>query len=339
MKAVIRIGAGLYRICRAHQRPDPEGGGLPLYLGDALAALGQIAPDLRIINLETAVTRRGVPWPGKGIQYRMHPDNIPCLTAAHIDCCILANNHVLDWGYAGLEETLATLSKTGLKTVGAGADQAAAGVPAIFPLPGSGRFMIFAWGARSSGIPAAWAAGASKPGLNLLDDFSDRMAGRIAAAVLAHRRPGDRVVVSLHWGGNWGYAIPETHTRFAHALIDEAGVDLVHGHSSHHPLGIEVYHGRPVLYGCGDLIDNYEGITGHARYRVDLALLYLVTLDRTTGELRRLKMIPMHRQRFRLNTARREDVDWLCATLDRESRRLVTGVSCPLDGSLLLDWT
>lgn len=82
-----------------------------------------------------------------------------------------------------------------------------------------------------------------------------------------------------------------------------------------------------------------EGITGHARYRVDLALLYLVTLDRTTGELRRLKMIPMRRQRFRLNTARREDVDWLCATLDRESRRLGTGVSCPLDGSLLLDWT
>jgi poly-gamma-glutamate capsule biosynthesis protein CapA/YwtB (metallophosphatase superfamily) len=145
-------------------------------------------------------------------------------------------------------------------------------------------------------------------------------------------------VVSLHWGGNWGYAIPETHTRFAHALINEAGVDLVYGHSSHHPLGIEVYRGRPVLYGCGDLIDDYEGITGHSRYRVDLALLYLVTLDRTTGELRRLEMIPMRRQLLRLDTARSEDVDWLCATLDRESRRLGAGVSCPHGTSLLLDW-
>jgi len=319
--------------------PIPQGVDYTYIWGDALAALDRAAPDLRIINLETAVTRRGTPWPGKGIQYRMHPDNIPCLTAARIDCCVLSNNHVLDWGYTGLEETLTSLSKAGLTTVGAGADQAAARKPAIFPLPGGGHVMFFAWGARSSGIPAAWAAGAGKPGLNLLEDFSERTAGRIAEAVQVHRRPGDRVVVSLHWGGNWGYDIPETHTRFAHALIDEAGVDLVYGHSSHHPLGIEVYRGRPVLYGCGDLIDDYEGITGHARYRVDLALLYLVTLDRMTGELRRLEMIPLHRQRFRLNTAFREDVDWLCTTLDRECRRLGTGVSCPHDGSLLLDRT
>jgi poly-gamma-glutamate synthesis protein (capsule biosynthesis protein) len=199
--------------------------------------------------------------------------------------------------------------------------------------------MIFACGARSSGIPAAWAAGAGKPGLNLLEDFSERTAGGIAETVQVHRRPGDRVVVSLHWGGNWGYAIPETHTRFAHALIDSAGVDLVYGHSSHHPLGIEVYQGRPVLYGCGDLIDDYEGITGHDRYRADLALLYLVTLDRTTGELQRLEMIPMRRQRFRLNTACSADVNWLCETLDRESGLLGARVSCPHDGSLWLDWT
>jgi poly-gamma-glutamate capsule biosynthesis protein CapA/YwtB (metallophosphatase superfamily) len=307
--------------------------------GDALAALDEAAPDLRLINLETAVTRTGTPWPGKGIQYRMHPDNIPCLSAAHIDCCVLANNHVLDWGYAGFEETLAILSKAGLMTAGAGADQTAARSPAVFPLPGEGRVLIFAWGSGSSGIPAAWAASTGKPGLNLLEDFSSHTAGKVAAAVRAQRRPGDRVVVSLHWGGNWGYAIPEAHTRFAHALVDEAGVDLVHGHSSHHPLGLEVYRGRAVLYGCGDLIDDYEGISGHERYRTELALLYLVRLDRTSGELLRLEMIPMRRQRFRLNTVRGEDVDWLRTTLDRESRRLGAGVSRSGQDTLRLDWT
>jgi poly-gamma-glutamate capsule biosynthesis protein CapA/YwtB (metallophosphatase superfamily) len=306
--------------------------------GDALAALDAAAPDLRLINLETAVTRTGTPWPGKGIQYRMHPDNIPCLSAAHIDCCVLANNHVLDWGYAGFEETLATLSKAGLTTAGAGADQVEAQRPAIFPLPGRGRVLVFAWGSPSSGVPAAWAATPRKPGINLLEEFSNDTAVRIAAAVKAYRTPGDRVVISLHWGGNWGYAIPEAHTRFAHALVDEAGADLIHGHSSHHPLGIEVYRGRPVLYGCGDLIDDYEGIRGHERFRTELALLYLVTLDRTTSELLRLEMIPMRRQRFRLNTARSEDIDWLCTTLDRESRRLGAGVSRSDHDTLWLDW-
>ena len=72
--------------------------------GDALAELRQAAPDARIINLETSVTRSEQAWP-KGINYRMHPDNIGCLTVAGIDVCVLANNHVLDYGYSGLIET------------------------------------------------------------------------------------------------------------------------------------------------------------------------------------------------------------------------------------------
>jgi poly-gamma-glutamate capsule biosynthesis protein CapA/YwtB (metallophosphatase superfamily) len=307
--------------------------------GDALAALDAAAPDLRIINLETAVTRTGSPWPGKGIQYRMHPDNMPCLGAAHIDCCVMANNHVLDWGYAGLEETLASLTKAGITSVGAGADAAAAAAPAVFSLSGGVRLLIFAWGAPSSGIPVAWAAHEGRAGVNLLEDISGHMADRVAAAVQAHRRPGDRVVVSLHWGGNWGYAIPDAHRRFARELVDAAAVDLIHGHSSHHPLGIEVYRGRPVLYGCGDLIDDYEGIRSHERFRSDLALLYLVRMDRATGELRGLEMVPLRRQRFRLNTAHGDDIDWLCATLDRESRRLGAGVLRTDRDRLRLQWT
>jgi poly-gamma-glutamate capsule biosynthesis protein CapA/YwtB (metallophosphatase superfamily) len=79
----------------------------PSYIwGDALEELQRVAPDARIINLETSVTTRDDYWPGKGINYRMHPKNVCCLTAARIDVCGLSNNHVLDFGYDGLEETL-----------------------------------------------------------------------------------------------------------------------------------------------------------------------------------------------------------------------------------------
>ena len=296
--------------------------------GDALAALDAAATDVRIINLETAITRTGKPWPHKGIQYRMHPDNIPCLTAAGIDCCVLANNHVMDWGYAGLEETLTSLAQAGLTTAGAGADQAASQAPATLELPGRGRVLVYACGLESS-----------MPGVNLLPDFSNHTVNEITKAVTSLRQPGDVVVASLHWGENWGYPIPKAHRRFAHALIDTAGVDLVHGHSSHHPLGIEVYQGRPILYGCGDLINDYEGISGHAEYRTELALLYLVTLGLKRGELLRLEMIPMRRQYFRLNHASRKDSDWLQATLDRESRLLGTRVTPSGNATLQLHWT
>src|SRR6266516_2677472 len=70
--------------------------------GDALEELARAAPDARIINLETSVTSSDEYWPDKGVNYRMHPDNIACLTVARIDVCVLANNHVLDYGYGGL---------------------------------------------------------------------------------------------------------------------------------------------------------------------------------------------------------------------------------------------
>ncbi|HQG31720.1 MAG TPA: CapA family protein, partial [Deltaproteobacteria bacterium] len=90
--------------------------------GDALKIFEQMTPDVKIINLETAITRSDEYWKGKGINYRMNPGNIPCLTAAGIDCCSLANNHVLDWGYDGLLETVETLKKVRIKSAGAGRD-------------------------------------------------------------------------------------------------------------------------------------------------------------------------------------------------------------------------
>src|SRR5512145_2882467 len=70
--------------------PIPRPVGFDYVWGDALAELRRVRPDARIVNLETSVTRSNEAWPDKGIHYRMHPANVPCLTAAGIDCCALA---------------------------------------------------------------------------------------------------------------------------------------------------------------------------------------------------------------------------------------------------------
>jgi poly-gamma-glutamate synthesis protein (capsule biosynthesis protein) len=174
--------------------------------------------------------------------------------------------------------------------------------------------------------------------VNLLADFSDATLRRIAAQVKAVKRTGDVVVASLHWGGNWGYAVPAAHQFFAHALIDRCAVDVVHGHSSHHPLGIEVYRERPILYGCGDFLNDYEGISGYTSYRSDLCLMYFLELDPASGRLLRLRMMPMQMRRFRLSRASAEDTRWLRGVLDREGERLGSRVEAGPDGGLELRW-
>jgi poly-gamma-glutamate synthesis protein (capsule biosynthesis protein) len=300
--------------------------------GDALAELERRRPDVRIINLETAVTRSD-DWLPKGIHYRMHPKNISCLKAAAIDCCVLANNHVLDWGRSGLIETLDVLHEAGIATAGAGRDLAEAAAPAVLELGSGKRVVTFGIGWTSSGIPRSWAAAEKTPGVNLFDETTPE---RIAAEVRRLRRPGDIFVASIHWGGNWGYAIPQEHRLLAQRLIDEAGIDVIHGHSSHHPKGIEVYAGRPVLYGCGDFLDDYEGIGGYEEFHTDLTLMYFLAFDGSDGRLVSLDMTPLRIRRFRLERASKEDAIWLRDMLDRECAKLGTRVESTADDRLRL---
>lgn len=304
--------------------------------GDALQALERSGPDLRIANLETAVTARGSPWEGKRIHYRMHPANVEVLTAAGLNACILANNHVLDWDSDGLLDTLEALEGVAIATVGAGRNAEEATAPAIFPTAGRARVLLFAFGSTTSGIPEGWRAGGDRPGVSLLPDLSAATADRVAERIRATRDEGDVVVVSIHWGGNWGYRVPDVQRAFAHRLIDAAAADVLHGHSSHHPRGIEVHGERPILYGCGDFLTDYEGIAGHEEYRDDLVGMYFVALDPSDGKLRGLEIVPLRLRRFRLERAPPEDVEWLASTLDRESRKLGSRVELKPGGRLVV---
>jgi poly-gamma-glutamate capsule biosynthesis protein CapA/YwtB (metallophosphatase superfamily) len=304
--------------------------------GDALAELDRARVDFRIVNLETAITSTETPWPDKGVNYRMHPQNIGCLAAARISACALANNHVLDWGYDGLSETLQTLDAAGIAYSGAGSDAQQARKPAVLGTAADRRVLLFSFGSTTSGIPGDWKASSISPGVNLLDDLSEQTAARVCDEMRAHQQPSDLLIASIHWGGNWGYEIPREQIVFAHYLI-EHGVAIVHGHSSHHAKAIEVFKGRLILYGCGDFITDYEGISGYEIFRGDLALMYLVELDPDTGELVRVRMIPMQMRRFRLERASPSDAKWLGNLLNDLGKRFGTSMRLDEDGSLTLE--
>ena len=318
--------------------PIPHPASFSYIWGDALGEMELVAPDLRMINLETSITRSDDYWKGKGINYRMHPKNIPCITVAEIDYCSLANNHILDWGYSGLTETLETLKKKNIKSSGAGQNLREAETPAVMEVEGKGRVLVFSCGLETSGIPWNWAASEDKPGVILLEDMSARTIRHIKEKVNEVKKHRDIVVVSIHWGSNWGYDIPSDQTKFAHMLIDDADVDVIHGHSSHHLRGIEVYRNKLILYGCGDFLNDYEGISGYETFRDDLALMYFVSVEPLTGELVRLQMTPIQIKRFKLNPASGTDAVWLRDTLNREGKRFGTRVEMNGNNRLTLKW-
>ena len=306
--------------------------------GNALAELDRRSPDVRMINLETAVTRSEEYWEGKGINYRMHPANAPILTAAGIDVATLANNHVLDWGYSGLAETISTMKKLNIAHAGAGRNRNEAEAPAIVDLGRKGRVIIFSFAVGTSGVADAWAALNSRPGVNFLADLSPDTVLRIREQVQRVKKKGDILIASIHWGPNWGYDISPEEVRFAHGLIDAAGMDVIHGHSAHHVKAVEVYHDKLILYGCGDLLNDYEGIGGHEDFRGDLGLMYFAQVDPATGRLLSLDMMPTQVRHFCVNLASPVEAAWLAGVLNREGKKYGTSVKQIHDKRLRLEW-
>jgi poly-gamma-glutamate synthesis protein (capsule biosynthesis protein) len=268
----------------------------------------------------------------------MHPENISCITAARVDYCSLANNHVLDWGYSGLAETIKTLKEANVKCAGAGQNLREAKAPAVMEIEGKGRVIVFSYGLGTSGIPFAWAASEDRPGVNLLEDLSEKTIRHIKEKIAEVKQHRDIIIVSIHWGGNWGYDIPSHQVEFAHKLISEAEVDVIHGHSSHHRKGIEVYQGKPIIYGTGDFINDYEGIGGYEDFRSDLALMYFVSMEPSTGKLVHFQMTPMQIKFFKLNRVSRTDALWLEDKLNRECKKFGTRVELSKDNSITLKW-
>ena len=234
--------------------------------------------------------------------------------------------------------TLDTLEQLNIKTAGAGRNGSEARRPAIIDLNGKARVLVFSFASVTSGSPRSWAARSDVPGINLLPDLSEHSAARIADEISLIAQPQDIVVVSIYWGSNWGYEIPADQRQFAHALFDKARISVLHGHSAHHAKAIEVYRNRLILYGCGDFLNDYEGIEGYEAFRDDLALMYFADVDTATGDLRALEMTPLQIKRFQLQPTSSDDATWLADTLDQQSTGFGTRVKTTSDGRLAVSW-
>lgn len=221
--------------------------------GDTLPLFQQA--DVRLCNLECVISNGGTPWSAtpKIFHFRSDAKNVAVLQAAHMDAVSLANNHILDFDVAGLLETRHHLEHAGIHAAGAGVTFKEASQPAIWEAQGRSVGLI----ACTDNEPA-WAASENHPGVwHVPIRVQDQRTHQLLEIVQRTKANVACLIVSVHWGSNWGYDPPAGHQPFAHALIDQ-GTDVVFGHSSHVVRGIEIYQGKPIIYGAGDFVDDYS---------------------------------------------------------------------------------
>ena len=289
------------------------------------------AADLNVLNLETSATTHPTKWPNKVFNYRMHPANISALQAAKISYVGLANNHTLDFSEPGLLETVQTVKNTGIAYAGAGETKDEATQPAILHLPASDRgskHETYIWAAADH--PRDWARVSTFHSI----DYTKQTRQRLRDLITRPATPSPALkIFSVHWGPNYSWQPAEEIQDLAHFLIDECGVDIIHGHSSHHVQGIEQYKGKLIIYGCGDFVDDYALVTD---YRNDLSAIWQVTVEETHDDerplrLRTLTIHPTKIERFavRLLEAQEADFQWVNDKITKLSAELGSTVDSP----------
>lgn len=210
--------------------------------------------DIRICNLECVITDVGQPWSitHKVFHFRTDEKNIAVLNVPPINLASIANNHVLDYEYEGLNRMVKVLTSARIDFAGAGSSFLDVSTVAEYFTNSTKIGMI----AFTDNEPD-WAATDKKPGVFYVPvDPEDKRAKSLFELVKETKDDVDILIVSAHWGPNWGYNPPEEHITFAHTLI-EAGADIIFGHSGHVFRGIELYKKKIILYCAGDFIDDY----------------------------------------------------------------------------------
>lgn len=285
--------------------------------GDTLELLKQA--DVRIANLECVLAAGGEPEPGKIFHFRSDPKNVASLLAAGIDAVSLANNHVLDFGQAAFAEMLPALDGCGILHAGAGADLEAARRPAVWRV-GAVAVGFIAFTDNEPG----WEAGPAAPGVYYVpvDDISVNDGGRgrrdgLLELVARTKARVQVLIVSAHWGGNWGYEVPAGHRDLARDLI-EAGADVVFGHSPHIFRGVGIHRNRPIIYSAGDFIDDYAVDPVE---RNDQSFVFMLETD--AGAPRTLRLHPTIIAGFQARLARGSAPD-IAARMQRLSGQLGT---------------
>src|SRR5215211_4601514 len=297
--------------------------------GDVMPLLNEA--DLRIANLECAITDKDRPWirTAKVFHFRTPPSAIETLRTARIDACSLANNHILDFEEQGLLDTLEHLDATGIRHAGAGRNREEAADPAILTVPPD-RHRVALLAFTDNEPP--FAAGTDRPGTNYLPvSLQPEVLLRVEGAVAAVRDMGvETVIFSNHWGPNMVRRPREHFRRFARAVID-LGVDIYYGHSAHVFQGVEIYRGKPILYDTGDFIDDYAV---KPRMRNDWSFLFRVSAEE--GRFERLELTPVKLSYARVDLAKGGEREKILDRMERLSAEMGT-VFARHAGALVLE--
>jgi poly-gamma-glutamate capsule biosynthesis protein CapA/YwtB (metallophosphatase superfamily) len=308
-------------------------------------------PDVRLLNVESHITRSidkpDLPlW--KGIRYHTHVDNLDTMIRPYAETThggesaspvvlSLANNHVIDYGRTALDtETLPAIKKlqadmANVSTVGIGGSWLDASKPAEFKCSNT-NVQVFAVSSGCSGTPTSWWANdEGKSGLVGIPALVSKEAITDAVeivkrAIESHPCPEDKLrILSVHMGPNWALKGEDEkdiacRRDFAHKVIDDCDVDIVYGHSSHHMRGMEVYKGKLILYGTGDIINDYEGFENRGEDKYNrLGGIFIADIDAGSGNLRQLQIVPMFMNRLRLERYKKGSQLW-----SPNQKRLVT---------------
>jgi poly-gamma-glutamate capsule biosynthesis protein CapA/YwtB (metallophosphatase superfamily) len=319
----VMLGRKVAEALSYRMRPEEPWGGVMTLLDDA---------DLRIVNLECAITDKERPWTRtpKVFHFRTPPSAIETLRTARIDACSLANNHILDFEEQGLLDTLEHLDAAGIRHAGAGRNQEEAAEPAILTVPAdhTQRVALLAF----TDNEPSFAAGPDRPGTNYLPvSLRPEVLRRVERAVSAVREVGvDTVLFSNHWGPNMMQRPKEIFRRFARAVID-LGVDIYYGHSAHVFQGVEIYHGKPILYDTGDFIDDYAV---NRELRNDWSVLFQLSVEE--GRFRRLDLIAVKLSYARVDLATGGERETILNRMERLSAEMGT-VFARREGALVLE--
>jgi poly-gamma-glutamate capsule biosynthesis protein CapA/YwtB (metallophosphatase superfamily) len=319
----VMLGRGVGETLDYRMRPEEPWGEMRPLLDDA---------DLRIINLECAITDNEQPWARtpKVFHFRAPPSAIETLRAARIDACSLANNHTLDFEERGLLDTIEHLDDAGIRHAGAGRNREEAADPAILTVPADGTRRVALLAFTDNEPP--FAAGTDRTGTNYLPvSLQPDVLLRVEGAVAAVRDMGvETVIFSNHWGPNMVRRPREHFRRFARAVID-LGVDIYYGHSAHVFQGVEIYRGKPILYDTGDFIDDYAV---DPRMRNDWSFLFRVYVEE--GGLERLELTPVKLSYARVDLAKGREREKILDRMDRLSAEMGT-VFARHEGALVLE--
>ena len=245
-------------------RPEPN---------SALAALEPAfaTADVTFGNFEGVLTDRHDALPGRGSGTIAATANASGLRAFHV--LSLANNHSLDAGYGGLDDTLAALRAMGAKTVGAGRTPAEAWEPAVIDVAGHtvafvAAASVFRVGYEAKGqrggiaalaavdhyaprFPAAYVPGVPPQIISVASKDDWR---RLEIAIETARQRAEFIVVSMHWGDHTRPYVVTDFERDTAKRLSELGVDLVLGHHQHRLRGVEFYGKMPVFFGLGHVV-------------------------------------------------------------------------------------